>query len=166
MAVKNITSNIRPEKTIMEIESLLAKFGAKAILKEYNGEMVTAISFYIITPTGQKVPFKLPMKLEKTRAIIKKAVEERKLGYKFLDEPDRTDKALIVGWRIIKDWLHAQLSLAEIDYANPVEIFLPYAWNPLTEKTLYEEIEEKKFKNLSLEDKENAPERYREREKE
>ena len=153
MIVKNITSAIKPEKTIMEIESLLAKFGAKAILKEYAGERVTAISFYIESPEGQRIPFKLPMKIEKTRAIIEQAVEARKLTRKFLDEPHRTDKAMIVGWRIIKDWIHAQISLAEIEYADPVEIFLPYAWNPITEKTFYEELEEKKFKNLALEEK-------------
>ena len=153
MIVKNITSVIKPEKTIMEIESLLVKFGAKAILKEYSGERVIAISFYIESPEGQRIPFKLPMKIEKTRAIIEQAVDARKLTRKFLDEPYRTDKAMIVGWRIIKDWIHAQISLAEIEYADPVEIFLPYAWNPITEKTFYEELEEKKFKNLALEEK-------------
>lgn len=154
MAVKNITSEIAPEKTIMDIEKILSQFGAKAILKEYEGEMVTAISFYILAPNSEKIPFKLPMKLEKARAVVEKAVEEGKLPLRFNDEPYRTEKGLIVGWRIIKDWIHAQLSLAEIEYADAVEIFLPYAWNPVTEKTFYEEIEAKKFKGLALEDKE------------
>ena len=153
MVVKNITSRIKPEKTIMEIEQILARFGAKAILKEYSGERVTAISFFIIAPSGSKIPFKLPLKLEQMRAVIEKAVDERKLAHKFSNEPHRTDKALIVGWRIIKDWIHAQLSLAEVEFANPVEIFLSYAWNPVEEKTFYELIAEKKFKELSLEDK-------------
>lgn len=155
MAVKNITSKIDADKTIMEIEKILSKFGAKAILKEYSGENVICLSFYIESPTGPKIPFRLPMNIEKARYVITKAVNERKLPQRFKQEPYRTNQAMIVGWRIIKDWIHSQLSLFEIEFANPVEIFLPYAWNPITEKTLYQEIESNKFKNLSLEDKSN-----------
>ena len=154
MTVKNITSNIAPEKTITEIERILAKFGAKAILKEYEGEMVVGMSFFILAPNGEKIPFRLPMKLEKARRIIELAAEDRKLPLKYKEEPFRTNKALMVGWRIIKDWVHAMLSLHEIDYADPVEIFLPYAYNPITEKTLYDKFLENKFEGLALEDKE------------
>ena len=150
MAVKNITSTIKPEKSIMEIEQILAKFGATKILKDYEGERVIALSFCIQIPDGTEIPFRLPMKIEKARTIIEGAVEERKLPKKFLCEPYRTDKAMIVGWRIIKDWIHSQLSLLEIQYANPVEIFLPYAWDPKTNKTLYQKIEDKKFSNLAI----------------
>ena len=153
MTVKNISSNIAPEKTIMELEQLLAKFGAKMIVKEYEGESVVAISFYILAPTGEKIPFKLPMKLEKARKVIENAAEARKLPLKYKEEPYRTEKALIVGWRIIKDWVHSMLSLYEIDYADPVEIFFPYAYNPISEKTLYDNFLENKFDGLALEEK-------------
>jgi len=153
MAVKNITSRIDPAKTIMEIEQILAKFGAKAILKEYDGESVTSMSFYILAPNGEKIPFKLPMKLENARAVIESAVGEGKLPQRFLTEPYRTDQALRVGWRIVKDWIHSQLSLYEMNYADAVEIFLPYAYNSITEQTLYEKIVEEKFEGLALEAK-------------
>ena len=138
MAIKNITSTIKPEKTIMEIEQILAKFGAKAILKEYDDGNVSSISFYILSEKGEKIPFRLPMNLEKARAVIIKAVDERKLTSKFKNEPYRTEKARIVGWRVIKDWIHSQLSLLEIEFANPIELFLPYLYNPQTGKTLFE----------------------------
>lgn len=152
--VKNITSNISPEKSIMEIEQILVTFGAKKILKEYKGSQTVAISFIIELDDGKNIPFKLPMKIEKARAIIEKAVHEKKLPRKFLSEPYRSEKAQIVGWRVIKDWIHSQLSFFEIQYADPVEIFLPYVYNPETGQTFYEQIKEKQFDKLVIEHKE------------
>lgn len=152
MAVKNITSTIRPEKTIMEIEGLLHKFGANAILKEYEGNMVSSISFFI-EHNGQKIPFKLPMDLERARRVVENAVDEKKLPYKFRDEPHKSDKAQIVGWRLIKDWIHVNLSLLEVKFAEPLQILLPYAYNPIENKTVYELFMEKKDKFLALEKK-------------
>ena len=151
MAVKNITSTIKTEKTIMEIEMILQKFGAKAILKEFEGNRIKSVSFYI-EHKGQKIPFKLPMNLEKARKVIVKAVEERKLPQKFYEEPFRTEKAEIVGWRIIKDWIHSNLSLMEVEFADPVEIFLPYAYNQVDGKTMYEIFMEKKENFIAIED--------------
>jgi len=145
MAVKNITSNIAPEKTIMEIEQILARFGAKAILKQYEGRYPIGICFQLETEKGQLVPFKLPMKIEQARMIIQRAVDERKLTKKFRQEPLRTEKALIVGWRIIKDWIHAQLSLIEMNYAQAIEIFLPYIYDNRTSQTFFEKVEQSKF---------------------
>lgn len=145
MAVKNITSNIAPEKTIMEIEQILARFGAKAILKQYEGYYPIGICFQLETEKGRLIPFKLPMKIEQARMIIQKAVDEKKLTKKFRQEPLRTEKALIVGWRIIKDWIHAQLSLIEMNYAQAIEIFLPYIYDNTTAQTFFEKVEQSKF---------------------
>ena len=137
----------------MEIESILAKFGAGGIYKEFDSEgRVNSLMFYLMHK-GQKIPFKMPMKVEKARNIIKISVEERKLQRKFLDEPLRTEKAYMVGWRIIKDWIHSQLSLLEMEFAEPLQIFLPYAYNPVEDKTMYEKFEENKDKFLALEEK-------------
>lgn len=144
MAVRNITTNIAPEKTIMEIEQILARFGAKAILKQYEGRYPIGICFQLETENGL-IPFKLPMKIEQVRMIIEQAVKERKLTKKYKQEPLRTEKALMVGWRIIKDWIHSQLSLIEMNYAQAIEIFLPYIYDNKTDQTFYEKIEQSDF---------------------
>ena len=144
----NITSTIKPEKTIMEIESILLKFGAKGIIKEYEGNNLDSITFYI-KKGEQNIAFKLPMKLEKMRMIIINAVDERKLPSKFRNEPHRSEKAQIVGWRIIKDWIKSQLSIYEIDFADPIELLLPYVYNIKEKQTFYEKL--KTNPNLLLE---------------
>lgn len=143
MAVKNITSTIKTEKTIMELEQLLIRFGAKGILKEYKGTQIDSIAFYL-EQNNRKIPFKLPMNLERARRVIEKAVDEKKLPSKFKQEPYRTEKAQIVGWRIIKDWIHAQISILEIEFAEPIEILLPYAYDLNKKKTFFEKIKEDK----------------------
>lgn len=143
VTIKSFSTNINPDRTIMEIEKILSRFGAKAILKDYEGSSVKAISFYL-EHEDQRIPFKLPMNIDKARGIVERVVDERtrsgarRLPLKFKEEPYRTEKARAVGWRIIRDWIHAQLSLLEMEFASPVEILLPYAYNPIKGKTLYE----------------------------
>ena len=149
MALKNYSTGISHTKTIMEIEQLLTKFGAKAIMKEYLGENVSVLSFYIEIK-DKKIPFKLPLKIEKARAVVERLVENKKLGRKYLEEPMRTNQALRIGWRVVKDWIHSNLSLIEIEFADPVEIFLPYAYDFMEEKTVYDKFIENKSKFLAL----------------
>lgn len=53
MSLKNYTTSISVEKTIGEIEQILAKHGAKKILKDYDASgNITAVSFMIGTPHG------------------------------------------------------------------------------------------------------------------
>ena len=151
MAVKNYTTTIKVEKTIAEIESILVRFSAKGILKEYLGSSVSAIIFFIEVD-NQKIPFKLPMNIEKTRRVIENAVKEGKLPQRYLNEPLRSEQGERVCWRIIKDWIHAQVSLYEVQLADSIEILLPYAYNVLEEKTMYEKFLDNKSKFLALED--------------
>jgi|GEM_PF-2714325 len=69
-------------------------------------------------------------------------------------EPHRTDQAMRVGWRIIKDWVHSQLSLVHMNYAEPVEIFLPYIYDMKSNKTVFEQMLEGRLKQMALEYKE------------
>lgn len=49
-------------------------------------------------------------------------------------------QALRVGWRIVKDWVQAQMAIVESELAKMVQVFLPYA---VTKQgnTLYEMIQ-------------------------
>ena len=150
MAVRNYTTEISVEKTVMEIERILIKFGAGGIYKDYQGSKLSGIMFYLVKD-NQKIPFKIPMSIEKTRTIIVKAVNEGKLPKKFLQEPLRSEQGERVAWRIIKDWIDSQLSLLEMEFADAVEILLPYAYNVVEQKTMYQKFIEKKEEYLALE---------------
>lgn len=155
MTVRNITTRIAVEKTIMEIEQKLVKYGVVGVLKEYSGQRITCLSFGI-KHENAKIPFKLPINVERARAIIVKAVNEGKLQKKYLQEPLRTEQAERVSWRIVKDWIDSQLSLVEINYADMIQIFLPYVYNPIDNKTMYQSFIENKSKFIPLEYEQNG----------
>jgi hypothetical protein len=153
MTVRNYTTKIRTEKTMMEIETILIKFGAQGIYKEYNGNKINGLMFFL-KKNNQKIPFKIPMNIEKTRTIISKAVNEGKLPKKYLIEPLRSEQGERVAWRIIKDWIDSQLSLLEMQFAEATEILLPYAWDVNEQKTLYQKFNENTNKYIAIEQKE------------
>lgn len=140
MGIKNYTTQIKAEKTIMEIEMLLAKAGCSHIIKSYDCKgQPNAIGFKLII-NNELVVFKLPMKLSNTLTALKKGNVPQRL----INE----EQAYRVGWRIIKDWVASQMALIEIELAKPQEVFLPYMYDENTNKTIYEKLEEKGSKFL------------------
>ena len=156
MAILNYTTKIPVEKTVSEIEKMLSESGAQKILKEYDDGNVESISFVINTENGN-LSFKLPMNLDAVLQTLKsQSGEYKKRGYKVRKVPIsmvNKEQAARVGWRIIKDWLEAQLALFFLQMVKIEEIFLPYMYNEKTSKTMFEMLEEKNF-NLQLEHKE------------
>lgn len=139
--LKNYTTSINENKTIAEIERSLAMAGAKKILKEYDkGGYVTALSF-IITYENKDIPIRLPINLLKIQSIFNELVKEKELPKKY---SNNTEQARRTGWRIIKDWLEAQLTIIKIRQAELTEVFLPYII-VRGEKTVYGIIKEKGF---------------------
>lgn len=153
MAILNYTTTIPVEKTIAEIEKMLADSGASKILKDYNDEgKVEAISFVIPTEKG-KLPFRLPMNLDSVLQTLKtqsgeyktyRSGQQRKIPQSMVNK----EQAGKVGWRIIKDWLEAQLALFFLQMVKIEEIFLPYMYNEKADKTMFQMLEEKGFDNL------------------
>ena len=58
------------------------------------------------------------------------------------------EQALRVSWRIVKDWVEAQMAIVEAKLADVAEVFLPYAITK-TGTTLYKEIQGNGMKLLS-----------------
>jgi len=150
VVVRNFTTKINTDKTIMEIEQILLKFGAQGIYKEYVGSRISGLIFMLVRG-GQKIPFKIPMSIEKSRTVVVKAVKDGRLPQRFMQEPLRTDQGERVAWRIIKDWIDSQLSLMEMELADPIEILLPYAYNMIDKKTMYQKFMEHKEDFIAIE---------------
>ena len=120
MAILNYTTSISCEKTASEIQSKLAKAKAQAVLCEYDdGGVMNAMSFRIQTKHGM-IFFRMPANTEGVyRALHKNPKIPRKLVTK--------QQAANVAWRILKDWIEAQLAIVEAEMAEIAEVFLPYA---------------------------------------
>jgi hypothetical protein len=127
--IKNYSTSVSAERSIAEIEKILALFGAEAIMKEYLADgRVRGLQFKL----NNKI-FKLPANVNGVR----EAIFAGKRKYYGRDTmKGRDTRAYNVTWRILKDWIHAQLSLIASGQAHPQEIFLPYLFDG--ERTLYQ----------------------------
>ena len=139
MAILNYTTTVSVFKTAGEIEEILVKHKAKSIMKTYEGESLTGLSFLIDTGY-QQIPVKLPVKVDECLKVLKK--EKRENPRKQIK--DTREQAERVAWRILKDWIEVQMALLDIEMVRFEEIFLPYI-ETNNGKTIYERLEEKKF---------------------
>lgn len=139
MAILNYTTTVDAFKTVSEIEYILMKHQAKSIMKNYEGESITSLSFLIDTGYAQ-VPIKLPAKVEECLRVLQR---EKKSNPKKQIKATR-EQAERVAWRILKDWVEAQMALLDIEMAKCEEVFMPYIVDN-TGKTLFEKLEEKQF---------------------
>lgn len=138
MPILNYTTSIAVEKTTSEIQGKLARAGAQAVMTEYDDEQVLcALSFRMLC-NGIMVSFRLPAQIDRIYVLLQRDDKvPRKLKTR--------DQAARVAWRIIKDWIEAQLAIVEAEQAEMVEVFLPYAQNPATGKTLFEQLSNDQF---------------------
>lgn len=139
MAILNYTTTIDAFKTVSEIEYILMKHKAKSIMKDYDGETITGLSFLIDTGI-QQIPVKLPVKIDECLKVLKK--EKRENPKKQIK--DTRDQAERVAWRILKDWVEAQMALLDIEMVRFEEIFLPYI-ETTNGQTIFQKLEEQQF---------------------
>lgn len=158
MALKNYSTKINVNQTVLEIEQILAKHNVTDIWKQYGtGGDIEALNFAVNTEFG-KVPFRLPVDVEAVRQIIigEKRKDKVNLSRR---EAESYQHARQVAWRIIKDWIDSQMALVDISMVKLEQVFLPYIYNFETNKSLYEAMREKRFAGLLMapvEEKENG----------
>ena len=139
MALLNYSTTVDAYKTVAEIEQMLVKHGAKSIMKSYEGEDVTSLSFLIDTGNGN-IPVKLPVRLDDVLQVL---TEQKKAHPKANIKATR-EQANRVAWRILKDWIEVRMALLDMKMVKFEEIFLSYI-ETADGKTIYEKLEEKQF---------------------
>lgn len=129
MPIKNYSTSIDCSVTVGEIQSILAQHGAQRIMIEYQDGIPENLMFEIQTKNDHLQAVRLPANVDKAWEVLKR----EKIQAKF----QTYEHAQRVSWRILKDWLTAQLALLEIEMVTFDQIMLPYFCNR-EGKTLYE----------------------------
>lgn len=140
MAILNYTTSIDSEKTIGEIQRCLVKHGASKIVTDFSEGIPSAVTF-CLPINGVTVGFSLPANYDGVLQAMKK---DR-------DVPQRLctkEQALRVSWRIVKDWVEAQMAIVDAKLADVGEVFLPYAITK-SGMTLYRHIQDGGMKLLA-----------------
>ena len=132
MALLNYSTYKKPEETLAEIQHLLSKWGVQAVMTEYDGRQVSAVAFKMMVG-AQPMSFRLPCNWRKVHEVLQNYNANRKhkgTGYNRKLErriDDSEEQAISVAWRIIKDWIEAQMALVEVNMVTIPQVFLPYA---------------------------------------
>lgn len=126
MPLLNYTTKVDIFTTLGQIQGQLVRHGAKSILQEYDDKQrIVAVSFVLESPLGVH-GYRLPANAEAVlRVLTKQKVKA-----------DR-EQAERVAWRIVKDWVEAQMAILESEMVSMEEIFLPYMLAPNGE-TVYQ----------------------------
>jgi len=133
MPILNYTTEIRAEKSIGEIQKMLTAHGADTIVIQYADGSPGALFFVVPTPYG-KIPFRLPANIEAVKRVMERQRVRKKVP---------SDMASRVAWRILKDWVKAQMAILETEMVDLQEIFLPYMVSQ--NRTLYETMKDYQF---------------------
>ena len=129
MPLLNYTTEIEADKTAGEILGILARHGARAVLMEWDAHgQVKSISFKVATPHGD-----LPIRLPVDPDAVLKVLHSQNVRGRYATR----QQALRVAWRIVKDWVEAQMAILETEMVKMEQIFLPYVVMP-SGRTLYE----------------------------
>ena len=142
--LKNYTSQVSAKKSIDWIEFKLSRNGATQILKIYDTKgRVSGIAF-IVPQNGIDFPYKLPARIEECEKILKESLRKPRTGtlQRISEQAERT------AWKIISDWVDAQMAMINLSQVKLMEIFLPFLYDHSRKETYFEKLEAKGLQKL------------------
>ena len=120
MPLLNYTTQIQASKTVGEITCILVAHGARSILTNYDTKgQIVSLSFEVMTTHGV-AQIVLPVNPDAVLKVMSK------YGSHVPNRLQNREQAVRVAWRIIKDWLEAQMAILETEMVKMEQIFLPY----------------------------------------
>lgn len=135
MNLKNYTTRAPATESINKIKRLLIDFGASGIMEEYGASKNISGIAFILDINGYKLPFRLPAKVKETFTWLRK-----KYSSKSRNDQELLEQAERVCWKQMYEWVFIQLSLVELDQAEPLEVFFPYLFDKNKNETYYDKV--------------------------
>lgn len=145
MALKNYTSTVPASRSISYIEAKLVKHGARHILKTYEVDgRINALCFSVVFD-GKEIPFKLPARVAQCEQILRADLSPRCKPETRKKVPEQAERT---AWKILADWVDAQMAMIELAQVELLEVFLPYVFDGSKNQTYFEVLKDNKFKAL------------------
>jgi len=122
MPIRFYTTDVDAEKTIREIQQILASSDAQRISIAYDGEgRPTAVEF-VLQIDNEPLPFRIKPDVEGMEKALNKDD----------DTPGEfdTDQARRVTWRVWKEWLNAILAFRDTRQAQLDQLLLGFGVTP------------------------------------
>lgn len=114
----NYTTKVPTSRTIAEVHDLLRDHGASAVATTYTDREVSGLQFHL---DGQT--YDLPVDVEAMGRILAKSRPNGGMAVATYRSPEHAAR---VAWRVVKDWLEAQMALVAAQQITLDEVMLPY----------------------------------------
>lgn len=121
MPLLNYTTKVPVYRSIQEIQKALIKAGASSIMQDFDEDGAVSAVAFKIKLNENEISFRLP---SETKAVLA-VMQQDGTPNSYLTE----DHAQRVAWRIIKDWVEAQMAIVQTKMVTLPQVFLPYAVN-------------------------------------
>jgi hypothetical protein len=118
MPIANYTSEVSAVRSAGEIIEMLVKAGARGVVQEYGPDQRMNSMGFTIVRSGTTMAFSLPVRSEAVRQVLIKQKVQPK--YQTAEHADR------VAWRILRDWIRAQMAIIETEMVSIEQVMLPY----------------------------------------
>ena len=132
MPILNYTTKIDAWTTVNEIQKIMSKHKVSHFSIKNDGSRPVALSF-TIDYQGTPMNFLLPCNHGGVWQVIR---SDKSIESKYRNE----EQAFRTSWRIVKDWVQAQLAIVEAQLASIQEVFIPYLVINNTGETLSQRI--------------------------
>lgn len=144
MNLKNYTSQVPMVRSIDRIEKLLMEMDSTHITKRFEKGACVGI-FFQIRVDGIFIPFQLPANIEEVEAYLMKDNKRMTAGMR-----DRiAAQAHRTAWKTIAEWVEIQITMILMKQAKPLQVFLPYVYDPGNDNTFYDRVEASGLKLLT-----------------
>lgn len=135
MPTLNYTTKVPVGKTVGECQSILARAkNVSAVMVRYQEGEPCGLNFALITPNGEQ-GFTLPVNIDGVAQLLRK--QGKPAGGMSQAFFLSREHAARVAWRVVKDWLEAQLAIVDAQMVTIDQVMLPYLTAP-DGRTLYE----------------------------
>lgn len=119
----NYTTKVPASRTLQEMQTALARAGARRVMVEFDAEGDAAgLAFTLHTPHGERL-YSLPCDVDAVLRILTATDPRLMKASKVKAERAQAER---VAWRVLKDWLEAQLALVRTRMATLDQVMLPY----------------------------------------
>jgi hypothetical protein len=146
--LKNYTSGVPVDRSVAMIEHLLVTHGARQVMKQYDPSgHLTGICWLLSVNGHNDVPFKLPARLAHCERVLLDNLGPRARQNKDAVKKTR-EQAGRTAWKIVFDWVEAQMAMIDLAQVDAMEVFLPYIYDPGKQVTYYESMKLSGFKAL------------------
>jgi hypothetical protein len=135
MPLPNYTTQIDVLKTAAEVQTILARSGATGVAMQYVEGRPTAVAFIAPTPFGPR-EFTLPVHVDKVLMVLRRQRVQPKY-----QTPEQAER---IAWRIVKDWIEAQLAIIDTEMVTIDQVMLPYM-RTHDGKTVFERYQHNQF---------------------